>query len=187
MQVSSNLKGVLIAVVLGALSACSMNHSKSANDGNVQVTGGETASQQAANSGQNGSNVEVGSADQVLSLQEQKQQQLDALKQNQTIYFEFDKSEIRNEFVQLLEEHAAFLRNHPDVHVLIEGHTDERGTPEYNIALGERRAKAVVQYLESLGVSADQISTISYGEEKPVDNSHTPAGMAKNRRAVLVY
>jgi peptidoglycan-associated lipoprotein len=69
----------------------------------------------------------------------------------------------------------------------VEGHADERGTPEYNIALGERRAKAVVTYLENLGVSSSQLSVVSYGEEKPVANEHTEAAFAKNRRAVLVY
>lgn len=182
MQVISKLKGLLMVATLVALTACSTHSGSSANDGSVQTTGGEVAT-----SGANASGVEMGSADAMLTPEERQQKQMDELKQNQTIYFEFDKSEIRSEFVQLLEEHAAFLRNHPSIHVLIEGHTDERGTPEYNIALGERRAKAVAQYLESLGVSADQVSTISYGEEKPMDNSHTQAGMAKNRRAVLVY
>jgi peptidoglycan-associated lipoprotein len=79
------------------------------------------------------------------------------------------------------------LIKNPGQKVMIEGHCDERGTPEYNIALGERRAKAVAQYLQSLGVVAEQISTVSYGEEKPVDLSRTNEGFAKNRRAVLVY
>ena len=75
----------------------------------------------------------------------------------------------------------------PSVKVLIEGHADERGTPEYNIALGERRAKAVAKYLQTLGVQAEQLSIVSYGEEKPLDMSHTEDAFAKNRRAVLVY
>ena len=71
--------------------------------------------------------------------------------------------------------------------MLVEGHTDERGTPEYNVALGERRAKSVVSFLSGLGVSNGQISVVSYGEEKPVDPSSNEAAWAKNRRAVLVY
>ena len=74
-----------------------------------------------------------------------------------------------------------------DVKVLVEGHADERGTPEYNIALGERRAKSVVTYLENMGVSADQISVVSYGEEKPMLKDRSEEAFAKNRRAVLVY
>jgi peptidoglycan-associated lipoprotein len=71
--------------------------------------------------------------------------------------------------------------------VTIEGHCDERGTPEYNIALGERRAKAVVQYLQNLGVSGAQLSTVSYGEEKPLIRASSNEAYAKNRRGVIVY
>ncbi|MFM2485143.1 peptidoglycan-associated lipoprotein Pal [Celerinatantimonas yamalensis] len=184
MQLNTYCKAIVIALTLGALTACSANHS------GTSASGSQTAGTANGVNGQNGdgqTGVQVGAADQVLTPQEQQQKQLAELRQNQTIYFDFDKTTIKSQFIKLLEEHAAFLRNHPSIHVLIEGNTDERGTPAYNIALGERRAKAVAQYLESLGVSSDQISTISYGEEKPVDNTHTAAGMAKNRRAVLVY
>ena len=71
--------------------------------------------------------------------------------------------------------------------MLIEGHTDEKGTPEYNIALGERRAKAVAKYMQNLGVDATQLSVVSYGEEKPADPNHSEDAFSKNRRAVLVY
>lgn len=70
---------------------------------------------------------------------------------------------------------------------LIEGHTDERGTPEYNIALGERRAKAVAKYMQNLGVDVSQLSVVSYGEEKPADPGHAEDAFGHNRRAVLVY
>jgi peptidoglycan-associated lipoprotein len=87
----------------------------------------------------------------------------------------------------VLDAHAAFLSENSDVKVLIEGHADERGTPEYNIALGERRAKSVVTYLETMGVSASQLSIVSYGEEKPMIKDRSEDAFAKNRRAVLVY
>ena len=83
--------------------------------------------------------------------------------------------------------HADFLVKNPSVKVLVEGHADERGTPEYNIALGESRGKSVAKYLQSLGVSDSQISVVSYGEEKPMIKSRTEEAFAKNRRAVLVY
>ena len=73
------------------------------------------------------------------------------------------------------------------LNVVIEGHADERGTPEYNIALGERRAKAVETYLMNMGVNGSQLSVVSYGEEKPMVKDRTEAAFAKNRRAVLVY
>ena len=131
--------------------------------------------------------VQVETVEQVMSPAEQMRQKLEALRQENTIYFDFDKATVRPEFIETLQAHGAFLTSNPSVRVTIEGHSDERGTPEYNIALGERRAQAVVQYLQNLGVSAGQISTVSYGEEKPVDMSRTEAGFAKNRRAVLVY
>ncbi len=80
---------------------------------------------------------------------------------------------MRPEFIETLQAHGAFLTANPSVRITVEGHSDERGTPEYNIALGERRAVAVVQYLQNLGVSSGQISTVSYGEEKPVDMSRS--------------
>ena len=87
----------------------------------------------------------------------------------------------------MIQAHATFLRNHPEITVIIEGHTDERGTPEYNVALGERRAKSVALYMQNLGVAAAQMSIVSYGEEKPLDLGMTEEAFAKNRRAVLSY
>ena len=87
----------------------------------------------------------------------------------------------------MLAAHAAYLSKNVDMKVTVEGHADERGTPEYNIALGERRAQAVAKYLQALGVQADQISIVSYGEEKPLLLGQSEDVYAKNRRAVLVY
>ena len=87
----------------------------------------------------------------------------------------------------MLAAHASYLSKNPALKVTIEGHADERGTPEYNIALGERRAEAVSNYLQALGVQADQISIVSYGEEKPLLLGQSEDVYAKNRRAVLVY
>ncbi len=103
------------------------------------------------------------------------------------VHFDFDSSEIRPEYLPMLRAHADYLVNHPSARVVIEGHCDERGSREYNIALGERRANAVKRFLEAEGVSSLQLETISYGEERPVDPGHNEAAWAKNRRAVLVY
>ena len=102
-------------------------------------------------------------------------------------YFDFDRSELQPRARTLLAGHARYLRDHPRERITIEGHTDERGTREYNLALGERRAAAVRSYLQSLGVRSSQLSTVSYGEERPVDPGHTESAWAKNRRAVLDY
>lgn len=98
------------------------------------------------------------------------------------IYFDFDRAELRPESRDILKTKAAWLKAHPDFSVRIEGHCDERGTNEYNIALGERRAKAAWKYLNALGIPGDRIDTVSYGEERPVDTGHDEAAWRKNRR-----
>ena len=99
------------------------------------------------------------------------------------IHFDFDKSDIRADSREILQKNADWLQNNPDIKIQIEGHCDERGTAEYNLALGERRAMSTKKYLISLGMSADRIYTISYGEELPIDPNHGEDAWAKNRRA----
>ncbi|HTO13094.1 MAG TPA: peptidoglycan-associated lipoprotein Pal [Candidatus Binatia bacterium] len=99
------------------------------------------------------------------------------------IHFDFDRYDIRTADAALLDKHAAWLRQNPDRLVLIEGHCDERGTTEYNVALGERRAKATMNYLLSRGVPAGRLAVISYGEEQPACAQHAEGCWAQNRRA----
>jgi peptidoglycan-associated lipoprotein len=99
------------------------------------------------------------------------------------VYFDFDKYDIRPEDAKTLDANATWLKSNAENLVLIEGHCDERGTNEYNLALGERRAKATMNYLVSQGIQANRITIISYGEERPVCNEKTEACWAKNRRA----
>ncbi len=98
------------------------------------------------------------------------------------IYFDFDKSEIKPEAKAILEKKAAWLRANPSYKVKIEGNCDERGTNEYNLALGDRRAKAAQKFLNALGISMDRMSTISYGEEKPACKEKNEKCWSKNRR-----
>ena len=106
--------------------------------------------------------------------------------QNQDIYFDFDKYDLRTDARTTLDRKASFLNQNSSVRVQVEGHCDERGTNEYNMALGERRANAAKQYLTTAGISAGRLSTISYGEERPLDSGHTEAAWARNRRAHFV-
>jgi len=99
-----------------------------------------------------------------------------------TVYFDFDSSQIRDDQVAMLQENAAWLRSHPNYKVVLEGHCDERDTIEYNFALGDRRARAVLQYLTDLGIASGNLRTISYGEERPVDPGHDEDAYGKNRR-----
>lgn len=103
-----------------------------------------------------------------------------------TIYFAFDRSDITAESRQVLLRQAALLNQNPSWTVTIEGHCDERGTVEYNLGLGERRANATKQALIALGVAAGRVNIISYGKERPVDPAHNEQAWAKNRRAVTV-
>jgi peptidoglycan-associated lipoprotein len=119
--------------------------------------------------------------------QQSQAQQEAALRKIRTFYFDFDTSEIKPEARNVLMAHAHYLASHPSVHVKLQGYTDERGTQEYNLALGQRRANAVKQFLVVNGVSPDQIATISYGEENPAAKGHNEAAWAKNRRVVMIY
>lgn len=103
------------------------------------------------------------------------------------IYFGYDRSDIPPEYVPLLRTHADWLAKHPDIRVTIEGHTDERGTREYNLALGDQRASAVRRFLITEGVREAQLDTLSYGEEKPASLGHGESSWSLNRRAELNY
>ena len=104
-----------------------------------------------------------------------------------TFYFDYDSSALQSADTANLQAHAAYLAKTPAARLRVEGHCDERGTREYNMALGERRAKAVAAFLTSNGASADQLSVISYGKEKPAVDGHDDAAWAKNRRVELSY
>lgn len=121
------------------------------------------------------------------SLSKEALAQLQKLQQINTVYFDYDKYNVKSEYSTLLGAHSIFMRANSFLNVVIEGHADERGTPEYNIALGERRAGAVKSYLQSNGVSGEQLSIVSYGKEKPAVLGHNEAAYAKNRRAVITY
>ena len=98
------------------------------------------------------------------------------------IHFDFDRYDIRPEDGEIMKENAALLSKNPTLKIQIEGHCDERGTAEYNLALGQRRADSAMKYLVSLGIPAGRLSTISYGKEKPLDPAHTEEAWNKNRR-----
>ncbi|HID48199.1 MAG TPA: peptidoglycan-associated lipoprotein Pal [Chromatiales bacterium] len=103
------------------------------------------------------------------------------------IYFDLDSSQVNEEGREVVSIHARLLSANPDVKVVLEGHTDERGTREYNLALGERRARAVQQLMLLQGVAPDQIQVISFGEERPVALDHDEAAWKLNRRVEILY
>lgn len=103
------------------------------------------------------------------------------------IYFEYDSSQVINEFIPVIEAHAHYLMAHPNQRITLEGHSDERGSREYNIALAEQRAKSVFKMLQLIGVMGNQIDIVSYGEEKPTAIGRSDDSYALNRRVELVY
>ena len=115
-----------------------------------------------------------------------QQQALAALEAKNTVYFAFDSSEIQSDYLPVVAAHATYLARYPASHVRLEGHTDERGSREYNIGLGERRAQTVRKALLLQGVADSQITTVSYGEERPAVEGHDEAAFAQNRRVVMV-
>jgi peptidoglycan-associated lipoprotein len=118
----------------------------------------------------------------VVAPEEKKEVGLDMMVMNEDIYFDFDKSNLKPAAQENLLRKAEQLRAHMDVVVTIEGNCDERGTPEYNLALGDRRAESAKAFLVNLGIDPARLTTISYGEERPVCMEHTEECWAKNRR-----
>lgn len=184
MQLNKIMKGVFIALPVVTLMACSSSPSQS------DAEAARNAESAAASSSATSQNQPVvGTVEREKSPEEIRQEEKEELMgmSNQTVLFDFDRSNVDSQFYSMLQKHADFLIKYPGQRIVIEGHCDKRGTPEYNIALGERRAKSVETFLQNAGVSRSQISVVSFGEEKPVAMGDSEAAFRQNRRAVLVY
>jgi peptidoglycan-associated lipoprotein len=163
---------LLVAMSLG-LAACA---SKKPKDMSVP----SAADSGAQGSGANNPNAGAGADDEAAGPQA-------GLLAKRVVYFDFDSSEIKGEGTDVVAAHAKYLAAHSGTRVRLEGHTDERGSREYNIGLGERRAQSVRRALLLQGAADTQISTVSYGEERPAVPGHDEAAWAKNRRVEIVY
>lgn len=143
-----------------------------------------------ASAGQDGGfssgGVGTGQGAQPTALEQQRARD-EALRQQRVFYFDFDSSQIKSEYNNALDAHARFLRDNPGSRIRLEGHTDERGSREYNIALGERRAEAVRRALLLRGATRAQLLVTSYGEEQPAALGTGEAAWAQNRRVKLAY
>ncbi|MDW5375544.1 peptidoglycan-associated lipoprotein Pal [Halomonas sp. HP20-15] len=170
-------KSLAVAVSLAVMAGCSS--SGGTQDGSMD---GATAGGQ----GQGGVTTGQGLGGQANGSQ-MGADQLAGVPDVRTIYFDYDKDTIRPEFESVLNEHAAYLRNHSNAQIVLQGHADERGTREYNLGLGERRAQSVERYLSVQGVSSSQVDVVSYGEERPAVQGHSEQSYAKNRRVVIAY
>jgi peptidoglycan-associated lipoprotein len=103
------------------------------------------------------------------------------------IYFDFDRSDIKSDYRKTMDDNASWLKANRDVNVTVEGHCDERGTEEYNMALGHRRSNSAKSYLTSMGVDGGRLRTVSYGEERPLESCHNESCWWKNRRAEFTH
>jgi peptidoglycan-associated lipoprotein len=166
---------VLLLVLACALTACKSNPSKPAGaEAGTENAGAEGAG--ATNPNASGS----GGDDEIAGPQA-------GLLAKRTVYFEFDSSEIKGDGTDIVAAHAKYLASNHGARVRLEGHTDERGSREYNIGLGERRAQSVRRALLLQGAADAQISTVSYGEERPAAAGHDETAWAKNRRVEIMY
>ncbi len=181
MHLKPYARTLAIALSLAFVAGCSSTGGGQDGD----LTDGNGRSGEADRSG-----VSTGSADSHDVSGDRAGQMADAeerMPETRTIYFEYDSDAIRSEFEPVLTAHARFLQNNPDASVVLQGHTDERGTREYNLALGERRAGAVERYLSVQGVSPSQVEVVSYGEERPAARGQNEQAYAQNRRVVFAY
>ena len=173
----ASMRRVIIVLVVAAalaLGACAAKRPKPASSApetseGAQGAGAGTASAAAANPDDEAMGPQAG------------------LLATRVVYFDFDSAEIKGAGTDVVAAHAKYLGAHPAIRVRLEGHTDERGSREYNIGLGERRAQSVRRALLLQGATDAQISTVSYGEERPAAPGHDEAAWAKNRRVEIVY
>lgn len=183
MQSMKMFKSLTVVIPMLALAACSSTDSSTGmSNGQISSTNGSTTEEVVVVD-----TAVVTPLENVMGGLTEQEIRNNELRKEHTVYFNFNAFTVLPKFDEMLDAHAAYLRDNPNVKVVVEGFTDERGTPEYNIALGEKRANAVSKYLQAMGVSSSQISIVSYGEEKPAVLGHTELDYAKNRRAILVY
>ncbi len=172
------MKRLIISALCAAmLAACSSNQPKPAPV--VDANSGQT-------SGNNNSGADAGRIPTVPAMNADEELMQGVLAKR-SIYFDLDSFVIKDEFRPVVEAHAAFMKRNPGRKVVLEGNTDERGSREYNLALGQKRAEAVKSTLKVLGVPENQLEAISYGEERPKATGHDEAAWAENRRADISY
>ncbi|MBN2309031.1 MAG: peptidoglycan-associated lipoprotein Pal [Candidatus Hydrogenedentes bacterium] len=174
------LATLCVAVLLVATPGCKRGKDATIDPSMAGPGGGDAGGGSGAGSG-----VEATTGTGLPGVDVEKLGKIERLKTAGTIYFDFDSSALRPDARETLKQNAEIMKQLPDVIIQVEGHCDERGTQEYNLALGERRALAARDFLVKLGVSGDRIITISYGEEFPADPGHDEAAWGKNRRAVF--
>tara|TARA_Y100000996_G_scaffold335695_1_gene272205 strand:+ start:150 stop:674 length:525 start_codon:yes stop_codon:yes gene_type:complete len=164
------------ALLVFFLAACSTTPKDTADSSG---SGSSTSSSDVSSSGSDSASSES------ASIEPGSQEDL-IVNVGDRVFFNYDSSELDGDAQELLQDQVAWLKQYSDVSVIVEGHCDERGTREYNLALGEKRAQSVKNYIISLGISSDRVSTISYGKERPAVIGSNDGAWAQNRRSVTI-
>jgi len=185
MNLSTQTKTFVLLASLGLFAGCSSTQTM--DDGTYDGVSDVPSLDHADGSVVYGGGDEDGVSASALSDEERAAAEQAALREITTFYFDFDTSEIKPEARDVLIAHARYLAENPHVRVRLEGHADERGSKEYNLALGDRRAQAVKRFLVINGASRGQIETVSYGEEKPAVLGSNESAWAQNRRVELIF
>lgn len=177
----------LAGMVVLLVSSCATTQELPIQEEGVdQQLQGEVITTEGAIADDSGGAAAIAISDEPLTAQELLEQ-TDTILANRTIYFEFDSAKLTDEALSILEAHGNFVAGNGNVSVRLEGHTDERGSREYNIALGDRRAQSARRVLLFQGAAIDQIDTVSYGEEQSAMLGHSEAAWARNRRVEIIY
>ena len=194
-----NIKSwLLVALVVLFVSACATTQDEMPADGDgapaVDQSQSGTSTVDGGSDGANASGLDGADGGDGTAIVDgppmtvvEKLEQTEGALSNRTIYFEFDSAKLTSESIAILETHGNFVAGNGEVSVRLEGHADERGSREYNIALGDRRAQSVRRVLLFQGASSDQVETVSYGEEQPAVSGHDDEAWGKNRRVELIY
>ncbi len=175
----------IVAVFAIFLTACQSSTDNMVGSSNSAMDESNNASMNAGNNGSTGGGNSSGVDDNMGGLSAAQVRERDTALATTVFYFEFDRSDLDTEAREALVHHAGQLMENPSLRYRLEGHADERGTREYNLALGERRAQAIERYLQVQGVSSNQLDVISYGEEQPVAPGSSDAAHARNRRVEI--
>lgn len=189
-----HLKSLSAVILAASLTACGSNPTSSDSDStDLRPLGGYGGSDaQAVQSGEDLDlgveiiGVEIGDSVNDGSALNFDGDSMLATEMQPVIYFGFDESELNDQNTDIAKHYAQILLQNPNLSAVLKGHTDERGTPEYNLALGERRAKSVERVMMLFGVAQSQIDTVSFGEEQPVEFGHTQEAWDKNRRVEII-
>ncbi len=179
------IKQLLLLLVLGVFAAACTTTPKQEQDPEVVEGADDTAAADEAAAAGSEAQAFGAAADQDAILQQLEDPE--SLLSVRIIYFDYDSTTVQAQFEEIIRAHGEFLQANPGVTTTLEGHADERGSREYNLALGERRAQALKQQLVVLGAAPEQVRTVSYGEERPADPGHDEPAWELNRRVEFVY